>query len=525
MGRVAHSLMRSSGTGQPRWGERILWKMPSCKTPLFLWLVLLLPAGVQGARVVTPNVGNTGGSTRLGSAGAVSGSYGAATGGGFQGASSIKLNGSSLIQVNSPHVQADNGVTASLSAVQVGPSQRARALSRESAQKTGAVSSISGESKNAGALTKTGLKTLDATASGLGKARSQEKKGRANAVSLKLDRLFDFSRKKKTGDAVTGVAGKKESDPAGVAVDGTTDVSGLKTDKAVSKLTTLAANAGAAQAPFLYEKAVLIAKESKDPARVGRILKKAAARAKPSVTEAGNKALIAASKGRTTDALRYTRSVHGWNELLSSKERPLIANYPEFKDAVKHVLGEALESPGRTLPVPTVKFEALKNKTGAQMKALVSIPDGMSGQVAALPEQFLANLALPESVVAWDETAFPALGENPLSAQFGLSPQAGFQTFYRRHRAAGGSAWVSFWTAARQYLSAALSRLWQSVRAWVRAILSSMGISQGPASLDVDVSADVYDRLRGAPAETVSLSETASLKRDGHGLGYRLHSP
>ncbi|MFH2204114.1 MAG: hypothetical protein ABIJ96_13425 [Elusimicrobiota bacterium] len=382
----------------------------------------------------------------------------------------------------------------------------------------------SAEREGEGGVPKTDLQKLDKATQDIRKTAQleKEKKVRGGAVASKLDKMFDFNKEKpEVFNAAPAAEGQGGLGKAAVALEGLPDPSIVGVDKAVSKLSALAANADAAQAPFLYKRAIDIARDAKKTAAADELLRKAARRAAKSVTDTGNKAFSSAAQGRTTEALGYTQSVYGWNSLLSSRERPLIGNFNEFKDAVKHVLGQALESPGKTLPSPTVRFAKGKDKNGAQLQAQITLPQEIAGMVAPLPVGFAANLASPETVIAWDDVAALELSGPRLTGSFDLAAQAGFRAFFRAHRRAGSSALKSFWLAARQYAAGAAAGIWQRLRALAVSLLRSLGILSSGAGLTVDAAS--IETLRAAPSAAVSLPVKAVRTGDRLNLGYELY--
>jgi len=499
-----------------------------------LLLGLMAPTA-HAVRVVT--TAPTGGLQGVGSGagGSVGGAGGTQTHISVKPGLGVDIGKTSLIQVDDPNV----GVRTAAGAVVVetnSPLSLGRTLrtvspdgtvvavdrSRASSANTSLVTGetgIEGDQKP-----KTGLQKLDKAAQGIEEAAKLEKdkKVRSGAVSSKLDQMFDFKKKEVSFDVTLPDAGGSTAKSRGaVVLDGLPDPHVVGVDKAVSKLAALAANAGSAQAPFLYKRAVDIAREAKEGAKAEGILRKAVKRAKGAVTESGNKAFAAAAKGRTTDALSYTKSVYGWNSLLSSDKRPLIGNFNEFKDAVKHVLGQALDNPGKELPAPTVNFEKSPQRADAQLQAKISMPEGIPSQVAFLPENFVVDLALPDTVISWEDVAALELGRPTLHQGFRLTAQAGFRAFYRAHRRAGASVLKSFWLAARQFASSTLSGLWQRLRALVVTLLRGLGILSGGTGLTVDVSS--VDKLRAAKPVRIELGGTPATTGDRLNLGYQLY--
>jgi hypothetical protein len=499
------------------------------RAPFYL-ILGFLPVSASALKIapVTGNVSVPGGSASA-SAGAAGNVAGAQNGLTSLGNTITGVGQTTLINIANPQVQIDADGAPAVAEVQALSAQGAFAAGAVpgAAGHTKASSRFASSSKGPGApgdpsganpSAETGVRSLDSTMKDLSAAKTREKKGQGGAVSSRLDSLFDFSKKRKGGgfeaptDNKQGVAAKTDS---AVSLNGLPDPAVVGSDKAVAKLSALAKNAAAAQAPFLYQRAVDIARDAKKSEMAGEVLASAAKQANASVNEAGNKAFIAAAKGRTTDALNYTKSVYGWNELLSANDRPLIANFSEFRDAVKHVLSEALDSPGKTLPTPTVTFKKEKGASGAQMKAYVSMPEGIRNQIAALPARFVADLALPDTLVSMEEFSAPEIGA-PLNDQFNIGPQAGPGAVFRAQRKSGRSFLTSFWMAARRFFSSVSEGLW----AWLRSFLQSIGVFSSAAGLRVDASS--MESLQALPSQTVVSESARASASDAHRLGYKL---
>lgn len=539
---------------------------PTRAVGLFACLALL-PGGAWGTNVAVPvEIGavNPGGAGAAGSVGSMSGQMGSASSLG----PSVQIHnvGSTLPGGYTPRVQTGPGINASAAPVATGgravpaqfslpsaisntgsrvpggasisqPGARTRTRTRtipSDGGGTGAASSLktrTGRTRTGAAIDprkdpgseNSGVQALDIAIQDIEKAKDSETRGVNGAVAAKLDNLFDFSGSK-TGEALNFMS----KSPAGVqdmVEANLPDPKLLGVDGALDKVYVLAEAAGPADAPFLYQYAVDLAREQiggeAGQARAGRILAAAARKAPGAVEDLALGAFRAAAKGRTTDAFRYTKGIHGWNSLLSSERRPYISNFAELRDAVKHVLAQALDTPGADLPAPRVTFRRLPGKTH-RLKALVSIPEGVKGQVAAVPASLSMSFALPEAEAAWDTAA--EISAPGLSSAFRLTPQAGFRQFYRAGRTAGRSVLGSFFMAAREFLSARMTSLWQRLRAFFVSILRKIGILESAApGLLVRADSEALTKLRSLPAERITLSRSRELDRDGLGLGYRLY--
>jgi len=361
------------------------------------------------------------------------------------------------------------------------------------------------------------------------KARGQQLKGGADpGLPGKLDSLFDFSKSRNGGMLESmgkGPSGMNEMTEASAFPDPKV----LGTDQALAKMRGLAGAAAETDAPFLYQHAVGMAREqlpeAKAEATISRILRDAWKRGPDALRTVGQGAMDAAVQGRTTEALHFTKAVHGWNDLLASKKGPFLVNLPEFRDAVKHVLAQALKTKGGASPSgsPKVAFQAVESGERARMKALVSLPQGMASQVLAVPAKLAETLALDQAIVDWETQA--ALETPGLSAAFALTPQAGFRDFYRARRAVGDSVLRSFWLASRQFMSASSAGLWQRFKDLVFAVLRFFGIVSGSApGTVVEASPDALKSVRASPGQRLVLpSLSGPAEKDALGLGYRLH--
>lgn len=367
--------------------------------------------------------------------------------------------------------------------------------------------------KGAGAREKTGVGALDSTGERLDAAKTRQKKGDSGAVGATLDDLFDFAVRKQDGgeSSLSGTLGAQEAAAAAA------DPKVLGADRAAEQLAGLGEAAGPADSAFLYERAVAIAREAGKPELAAKLLSRASGRAVERVNAAGTGALAAAARGRKTEALRFTKSVFVYNELFSRGGQGYIANYPAFRDAVKTVLGAALESPGKALPEPKVSFSPVAGPRGARLKALVELPAGLGPLVKPVPVSFAADLAIPEIALPWEEPL--AASERAMHESFALTPQGGPRDFYRAARAEGYGRFRSFWIAAGRYLGASLAGLWQRVKAFVVSLLRKLGVLREAAgSFALELSGATLEALRGAPAVRL-VPARAPLPADG--LGYR----
>ncbi|MFA5140047.1 MAG: hypothetical protein WC728_12515 [Elusimicrobiota bacterium] len=371
-----------------------------------------------------------------------------------------------------------------------------------------------------------GVKSLDGAMKDIEKAKKEEAKGADGAVASKLDLLFDFSRSKNAG-ALSDIAGAPSGMEELSSAAGLPDPKQVGIETALGKMRILAEGAQAADAPYLYQSAVSMAKGGLSAqaaeTSVSRILAAASRKAVEAVGILGQGALDAATGGRTSDALRYTKAVHAWNELLSVPKNPLIVNLPEFKSAVKHVLAQALKSPGKTLPSSKVVFEGTK---ASGLRALVALPAGIESQVAAVPLKLPESLALEQAVVAWEPAGSVDALASGMSSAFGLTPQAGLRDFYRAQRAAGSSVLKGFWLAARSFIAASVSSLGRRLRSWLLSALRWLGLIRAAAEgMTVDSSPGTLDGLRSLDAQKVEMPapESGPFELDGFGLGYNLH--
>jgi len=369
-----------------------------------------------------------------------------------------------------------------------------------------------------------GLHTLGKAVDGIEKGREKIAKGQDGELAGQLDQLFDFSRRRPSASMGTPEAGVGIADGSPVA--GLPDPKVVGVVQALGKVSALAAGAAPTDAAYLYKHAMDIASDqmggAQGAAKVSALKAEASVKGESAVESLGKKALASAAQGRTTDALRYTKAVHAWNDLLSDKKGPYISNFAEFSGSVKHVLGQALDKPGETLPAPAIRFVPAEGD--GHLKALVSLPDGVASQVKALPADLPASLALPgvESFVAFNDVSLP---EGPaLHASFGLTPQAGLREHYRARRQAGDSVWKSFWIAARRYLSSVATGAWQRIRALLVSVLQKLGILRGGLTgLSVEASPQALERLRALPGvQAAAVTEAEGLRADGFGLGYSL---
>ncbi|HBL18197.1 MAG: hypothetical protein A2X36_14220 [Elusimicrobia bacterium GWA2_69_24] len=372
-----------------------------------------------------------------------------------------------------------------------------------------------------------GGETVNELGKELTQGRKEAAQGDAGAVATKLDTLFDFSRRHAEGSFGAPESADPSAFKAGGVVAGLPDPKVVGVKQALAKVGSLAKTADAADAPFLYQYAATLAREQLPAAegktRVAEIIKEASIRAPEAMLTLGNRALTAASQGRTTESIRATKAVHTWNSILSESGRNYLANFDDFSGAVKQSLRQALDSPGKTLKASTVRFQSESKNGKTQLKAQVSAPDGMS-PVAALPADLAEVLALPElkSFVAWEEVSLPIAAQ--LHNAFALTPQAGLREFYRSQRAAGNPAWKSFWIAARQFVSAGFATVWQRLKAAVVVILTKLGVLPSALpGLQVDLSSDAVGKLKTlSEVKAVLPSSHQGLESDALGLGYRL---
>jgi hypothetical protein len=149
------------------------------------------------------------------------------------------------------------------------------------------------------------------------------------------------------------------------------------------------------------------------------------------------------------------------------------------------------------------------------MKAYVSMPEGIRNQIAALPARFVADLALPDTLVSMEEFSAPEIGA-PLNDQFNIGPQAGPGAVFRAQRKSGRSFLTSFWMAARRFFSSVSEGLW----AWLRSFLQSIGVFSSAAGLRVDASS--MESLQALPSQTVVSESARASASDAHRLGYKL---
>lgn len=363
----------------------------------------------------------------------------------------------------------------------------------------------------------------------LDKAKKDDAKN-PGALGVRLDAMFDFSKAR---------GGSVAQDPQAAAASqmGAPSVAGLPDPKAVGvepvlgKLSALARTADPAEAPALYARAADVAQAGlpagEAAARVWAMRVEAAKRAPKAVQALAEKALSAASQGRTTDAIRYAKSVHGWDAVVGAPGRPYVENLAEFTGTVKHVLAKALAAPGQPAAAPKVRFEAspsARSALPAAVRARFKFASEADGPVTALPASLAASLALPEmsGFVALDGPEAPAGPE--LSAAFTLRPEAGFGTLFRAARAAKGSVWSAFWVAARAVVSEGASTVWEQLKAIFVRLLQAVGVLHsavpaGPVVLAADPAA--LAQLRSLEPERVERPALPGAP-DALGLGYTL---
>lgn len=370
---------------------------------------------------------------------------------------------------------------------------------------------------------------VGSVAKDLDKAKKDDAKN-PGALGVRLDAMFDFSKAR---------GGSVAQDPQAAAASqmGAPSVAGLPDPKAVGvepvlgKLSALARTADPAEAPALYARAADVAQAGlpagEAAARVSAMRVEAAKRAPKAVQSLAEKALSAASQGRTTDAIRYAKSVHGWDAVVGAPGRPYVENLAEFTGTVKHVLAKALAAPGQPQAAPKVRFEAspsARSALPAAVRARFKFASEADGPVTALPASLAASLALPEmsGFVALDGPEAPAGPE--LSAAFTLRPEAGFGTLFRAARAAKGSVWSAFWVAARGIVSEGAATVWEQLKAVFVRLLQAIGVLHsavpaGPVVLAADPAA--LAELRALEPERVERPSLPGTP-DALGLGYTL---
>lgn len=365
----------------------------------------------------------------------------------------------------------------------------------------------------------------------LDKAKKDEADGKnPGALGVKLDSMFDFAKAR---------GGSVASDPslAAAAQLGAPSVAGLPDPKvmgvepALVKLSVLARGAEPAEAPALYQRAAEVAAAglpaAQAAARVSAMRAEAAQRAPKAVQALADQSLSAAAQGRTTDAIRYAKGVHGWDAVVGAPGRPYVENLAEFTGTVKHVLAKALSAPGKTTAAPKVRFEAspsARSALPAPVRARFQFAAQTDGPVTALPAVFAESLALPElkGFVALDGPEAPAGPE--LSEGFSLRAEAGFGSLFRAARAANGSAWSAFWVTARQVLSGATATFWDQLKAVFVRLLQAAGILRsalpaGPVVQAADPA--VLASLRALEPQRVERPSIPT-SPDALGLGYTL---
>lgn len=362
----------------------------------------------------------------------------------------------------------------------------------------------------------------------LQKAKKDEAEGKnPGALTTKLDAMFDFAKSR--GGAVADPQAAAAAKLGAPAVAGLADPKVLGVEPAVGKLSGLARSAEPAEAPALYQRAGEIAREGLSPAesaaRVSALRAEAAKRAPKAVQALADQALSAAASGRTTDAIRYAKAVHGWDAVVGAPGRPYVENLAEFTGTVKHVLGKALANPGKGASAPKVRFEpvgAANSALPSAVRARFSFAVAADGPVQALPAALAESLALPElrGFVSLDGPEAPAGPE--LSAAFSLRPEAGFGSLFRAARAAQASVWSAFWVAARQVVQDGAATLWDQLKALFVRLLQAVGVlhsavPSGPVVLAADPAA--LAALRAAEPERVERPAPRTAP-DPLGLGY-----
>lgn len=375
-----------------------------------------------------------------------------------------------------------------------------------------------------------GLNAVTGAVKDLHDAKKQEAGGVEGAVSGRLDALFDFSQAR-PGASILPDGPNRAPGTQGSVVEGLPDPKVVGIEPALGKVSALARRAEPGDAAALYGRAVEIANEGLPPAqaavRSAAIRQEAAVRAPAAVKGLMEKAVSAAAQGRTTDAIRYAKGVHGWNALLSSESRPYIENLSEMTGTVKHVLRSALETPGRTAAAPKIRIETVSRPGRDALRGRFNFADAKDAPVLAVPGSLAEGFVLPE-LKGFVALEGPAAPEGPsLAAAFAMRPQAGFSSVYRQARARGDSAWRGFWVAARSVVAGASFTLWDQVKAFIVRALQALGIlhsavASGP--MVEPASPQVLAALRSLSPERAQRQALPASAPDGLGLGYRLIS-
>ncbi|MBI5597381.1 MAG: hypothetical protein HY928_14910 [Elusimicrobia bacterium] len=375
-----------------------------------------------------------------------------------------------------------------------------------------------------------GMSTVQNAVKDLAGAKKAEAGGVEGAVSGRLDALFDFSQTR-PGTSIMPDGASRAEGSQGTAVQGLPDPKVVGVEPALGKVSALARRAEPGEAAALYGRAVEIANEGLPPAqasvRTAAIRPEAAARAPAAVQGLVEKAVAAAAQGRTTDAIRYAKGVHGWNALLASGSQPYIENLPEMTGTVKHVLRSALETPGKAAAAPKVRIEAVSRPGRDALRARFKFADQKDAPVAAVPAAFAEGFVLPE-LKGFVALEGPSAPEGPsLAAAFAMRPQAGFSSVYRQARSRGDSAWRGFWVAARSIVAGTSLTLWDQLKAFVLQALQALGIlhsavASGP--MVEPVSPQALAGLRALAPERAERQPLPAAAPDALGLGYRLIS-
>ncbi|MBI3299240.1 MAG: hypothetical protein HYZ75_13815 [Elusimicrobia bacterium] len=377
-----------------------------------------------------------------------------------------------------------------------------------------------------------GMSTIGGAMKGLDNAKKDERAGQSGAVGGHLDKLFDFSRGR-AGDSALPTDSPSAAHNAGAygtAVQGLPDPKVVGVAPALAKVQSLARGAEHADAPALYGRAVDIAREGlperEAAARVAGLKKEAAVRAPAAVKDLTEKALSAAAAGRTSDAARFAKSVHGWDELLRAPGQPYVENVGDVARTVQHVLTNALEKPGRAAPAPKIRVEQVRASGGrpAFVRVKFKHANASDAPMPVVPQSLASMLALPElkGFMALDGPL--ELEGSGMASDFNMRSSAGVLSSARAAMAQGGSLWSGFWVAARALGGSVLS-LWDELRAFLIRALQSLGILRAalPAGPEVEApSAQVLAELRALPAERAERPAPAASGLDALGLGYRV---
>jgi hypothetical protein len=297
-------------------------------------------------------------------------------------------------------------------------------------------------------------------------------------------------------------------------------------EKALQKVRTLAESASSADAPRLYQHAISVAKEmpaGKAAPAVSKLLSEAAVKAPKAVPDLADRVLESAVSGSMKETSRYTKALAGWSDLLSRGGEPYIANLGEFGTGVQRVQAYAEAARGQKIKAPKSVVESFQGKQGPRLRVKIDLSASMASEVPAVPGVLAESFGLPEmkGLALWE----PLPAQTPLYSSFKLAPQAGPAAFYRAARARGASALASFWIAARGWLAARASGLYDRLRVLLAAVLRRLGFLPGPAgpSSSVEASSRTMEALRALPAEELAPAPERALKDDPYKLGYKLY--